>query len=139
MVLEHLLDLVKEYSGLGLSGLFGIVLLLGLSAEEDLTLWKKSTEDTSESGDTSTGPEDRTPSGLWDEIQVDEGSDEITAGITLLQDTAGKTAHLDRKILEGCGGSETPNTTHTNTKETSKGEELIESLDETGAEGEDGD
>ena len=56
-----------------------------------------------------------------------------------MQDTAGETTSFDGKILEGGGGGETPNTAHTDTEETSKGEELIESLDEAGAEGEDGD
>lgn len=70
-----------------------------------MTLWK-STGDTSESGETSTGPEEGTPGGLWGEAQVDDGRNEAAAGITLLQDTTGKTTSLDGKILEGCGGSE---------------------------------
>lgn len=139
VVLEHLLDLVKEDFGLGLSRLFDIVLPLHPGAEEDLTLWKKGTENTGKSGDTGTGPEEGAPGGLGNEIQVDDGSDKVTARVTLLQDTAGNTTSFDGEVLEGGGGGETPDTTHTDTEETSKGEELREGLDEAGAEGEDGD
>ena len=114
-------------------------MLLLLSTEEDFTLWEKSSNETGESGNTRASPEERAPSGVGDEVQVDEGGDEVADSVSLLHHTAGNTTGLDGKVLEGSGGGETPDTSHADTEETSESKELGEGLDETGAEGEDRD
>ena len=88
MLFEHLLDLVEEDAGLGLTGVFDFVLLLSLGTEEDFTLREKGSQDTGESRDTCTGPKERSPTCFWDEVQVYDCGDEVTDGITLLQDSA---------------------------------------------------
>lgn len=104
MLLEHLLDLVEEDAGLGLSGLLGVVLPRFLSAEEEFAFGEKSTQKAGESGDTGTGPEEGAPGGVGDEVQVHDGGDEVADGVTLLQDAAGETTGLDGQVLEGGGG-----------------------------------
>ena len=85
MVLEHLLDLVEEDACLGLGGLLDLLSLpLPLSAEEDFALGEDSSQATSESGDTGTGPEEGTPRGFWNEVQVDDCGDEVTCSVPLL-------------------------------------------------------
>jgi hypothetical protein len=139
MVLEHLFDFVEEDAGLGLSGLDGVVPLLLPGTKEDLAFWKKSAQDGGESGDTGCSPEECTPSGVGNEVEVDYGGDEVTDSVSLLHEAAGKTTSLDGEVLEGGGGSQTPDTSHADTEETSDGEELLEGLNEARAEGEDSD
>ena len=62
-----------------------------------------------------------------------------TDGISLLEDAAGKTTSLYREVFEGGCGGQTPDASHADTEETPDGEELLERMDETGAEGEDSD
>lgn len=114
-------------------------MLLLLGTEEDFALGQKSTNETGEGGNTCASPEERAPGGLGDEVQVDESGDEVTDGVSLLHYTAGETTSLDRKVLEGSGGGETPDTPHADAEETTESKELGECLDETGTEGEDGD
>ena len=139
MVLEHLFDLVEEDAGLGLGGLDGVLPLLLASTEEDVAFGKKGAQDGSKSRDTGSSPEECAPRGFGNEVEVYDGGDEVTDGVTLLHDAAGKTTSLDREVLEGGCGSETPDTAHTDTEETSDGEELLVGLNETRAEREDGD
>ena len=138
MVLEHLLDFVEEDARLGLSGLFGVFHPLLSSAEEDFALGKKGSQQAGEGGDAGAGPEQCAPGGVGNEVQVDHGGDEIADSISLLHDTAGKTTSLDREVLEGGGGGQAPDASHTDTEETSDSEELMEGLNVTGTEGEDG-
>ena len=79
--------------------------------------------ETGEGGNTCASPEERAPGGLGDEVQVDESGDEVTDGVSLLHYTAGETMSLDRKVLEGSGGGETPDTPHANAEETTDGDE----------------
>ena len=104
VLLEHLFDLVQEDLGLGPGGLFGIVPPFFSSADEDLAFGEKSAQDGAEGGDASSGPEESTPGGFGNEIEVDDGGDEVADGVTLLEDTASKPTSLDWKVLEGGGG-----------------------------------
>ena len=139
MMLEHLFDFVEEDAGLGLGGIDGVSPLLLSSTDEDLAFWKESAQEGGKSGDTGSSPEESAPSGVGNEVEVDDCGDEVADSVSLLHDTAGKTTSLDGEVLEGGGGSETPDASHADTEETSDGEELLEGLNETRAEGEDGD
>ena len=74
---------------------------------------------------------------MRDEIEVDDGSDDVSNCIPLLQNTASETTSFYRNIFEGRRGGQTPDTPHTDTEKASDGEELVKGLDEAGAEGED--
>ena len=104
MLLEHLLDLVQEDSGFGTGGLSGVVPPFFSSTDEDLAFGEKSAQDGAEGGDAGGGPEESTPGGVGNEVEVDDGGNEVTDGVTLLEDTAGKTTSLDGKVLKGGGG-----------------------------------
>ena len=139
VVLEHLLDFVEEDAGLGLGGLDGVIAALLFSTEEDLAFGKKSTQEGGKGRDTGGSPEECAPRGFGNEVEVYDGGDEVADSVTLLHDAAGKTTSLDREVLEGGGGSHTPDTAHADTEETPDGEELLEGLNETRTEGKDGD
>ena len=139
MVLEHLPDLAEEDTCLRLAiGLLGLVLPLLSSAEEDLTLGKGETQQSGEARDAGASPKLFTPAGFRDKVQVDDSGDEVSAGVSLLHDSAGKTTSLDREVFKGRGRGQSPDTSHTDTEKTSNGEELMEGLDEAAAEGERG-
>lgn len=104
MLLEHLLDLVQEDFGFGTGRVSGVVPSLFSSTDEDLTFGEKSAQDCAKGGDAGSGPEETTPCGLGNEVEVDDGGDEVTDGIALLEDTTGKTTGLDGEVLKGGGG-----------------------------------
>jgi hypothetical protein len=122
-----------------LGRLIELNLLLSSSAEEDFALGKKSSRHGGKGRDTGSSPEQCAPGGVWDKVQVDDSGNEVSDSVSLLEDTASKTTSLDRDVFEGGGGGQTPDTSHADTEETSYGEELLERLNEAGAEGEDGD
>ena len=76
---------------------------------------------------------------MWDKVQVDDSGNEGSSGISLLDDTTTNTTGFNGDAFEGGGSSQTPDTPHADTEETSRGEKLWEGLNETRAEGEDGD
>ena len=139
VVLEHLFDFMEEDASLGPGGVDGVVPLLLSSTDEDVAFGKKSAQESGKGRDAGSSPEESTPSGFGNEVEVDDGGDEVTYGVTLLHDAAGKATSLYGEVLEGGCGSEAPDTSHADAEETSDGEELLEGLDEAGAEGEDGD
>ena len=106
MVLEHLTDLVEEDAGLGLCALIILRFCLPLpsSAEEDLTLGKKRSQRGSEGRDTGRGPEQRAPGRVREEVQVDNGGDEVSDGVSLLDNAASDTTDLDGDVLKSSGG-----------------------------------
>ena len=108
-------------------------------ADEDFALGKENSQDGGKGRNTRTGPEQRTPTGVRNEVQVDDGGDEVSDSVSLLHNTAGETTSLDREILEGGRRGQTPDPSHADTEKTSDGEELMECLNEAGAEGEDRD
>jgi len=99
MVLEHLLDFVEEDAGLGLGRLDGVIPLLFSSTKEDITFGKKGAQDGSKGRDTGSGPEECTPCGVGNEVEVDDGGDEVADSVPLLEDAASKTTSLDGEIL----------------------------------------
>jgi len=68
MLLKHLPDFMEEDACLGLGGLLGIDLPLFSSTEEDLALGEKSPQHGGKSGNSSSSPKQRTPSGMWNEV-----------------------------------------------------------------------
>jgi len=103
MVLEHLADFVEEDAGLGLGGLLGGILPLLVSTEKDFALGKKGAQHASKCRDAGPSKKERTPRCVGNEVEVNDSGDEVTNSISLLHDTAGETASLDRKVLE-CSG-----------------------------------
>ena len=104
VLLEHLLDLVQEDFCLGSGGLVGVVPPFFSSADKDLAFGEKSAQDGGKGRDAGSGPEESTPGGVGNEVEVDDGGDEVADGITLLEDAASKPTSLDGKVLEGGGG-----------------------------------
>lgn len=88
------------------------------------------------SRDAGTSPELVTPGGFWDEVEVDDSGDEVSAGVSLLHNPASKTAGLDRKVFEGGSGGQTPDTSHANTEKSSDCEELVIGFNEAATQGE---
>ena len=109
------------------------------SADEDFALGKENSQDGGKGRNTRTGPEQRTPTGVRNEVQVDDGGDEVSDSVSLLHNTAGETTSLDREVLKGSRGGQPPYTSHADTEKTSDGEELMEGLNKTRAKGENGD
>ena len=105
MALEHLPNLAEEDLCLRLDGSLEFNFFLSSSAEEDFALWKRSSKGGSESRETEGDPEQRTPGCARDEVQVDYSGNDVPDGISLLENTAGKTTSLYREVLEGSGGS----------------------------------
>lgn len=137
MVLEHLPDLVEEDACLRLAiGSLGLILPLLSSAEEDLTLRKGEAQQSGEARNSGASPELFTPAGPRDEVQINDSGDEVSTGVSLLHNSAGKATSLDREVLKGRGRGQSPDTSHTDTEKTSDGEELVEGLDEAAAKGE---
>ena len=101
-----------------------------------MTLGKGESEYGSKARDTGAGPELIAPGGLRDEVQVDDSSNEISAGISLLHDPATKTTSLYGEVLKRRSGGQTPNTSHTDTEKTTDGEKLVEGLNEAATKGE---
>lgn len=104
MVLEHLLNLVEEDARPCLTWPIGFSLLLSSSTEEDFALGKKSSKHGGKSRDTGSGPEQCTPGCVWNEVEVDDGGNEVSNGVSLLNDATSDTTSLDGDILEGGGG-----------------------------------
>jgi len=105
MVLEHLPDLMEEDACLGLGGLLGIVLPLFSSTDEDTALGKESPQHGGKSGDSSSSPEQRTPGGMRNKVQVYDSGDEVSDSVSLLHNSASETASLDGEVFEsGCRG-----------------------------------
>ena len=109
------------------------------SADEDFALGKENSQHGGKGRNTRPGPEQRTPAGVRNEVQVDDGGDEVSDSVSLLHNTASETTSLDREVLKGGRGGQTPDPSHADTEKTSDGEELMESLDEARAKGENGD
>ena len=134
MLLKHLTGLVQEDLGLVRGG---VAAGEGLSSStnEELTLWEEGADDSREGRDTSGAPEERAPANrdLWDEVEVDDGGDEVANGITLLENTGRETARLYRQVFKRGRGGQTPDTAHSDTEERTNGKELLEGLDETRA------
>ena len=101
MVLEHPPDLVEEDARLRLGGFLSLRLLLLSSAEEDLAFGKGEPQYGSKTRDAGAGPELHAPTGFWDEIQVDDSGDEVSARVSLLHNSASKTPSLDGEVFEG--------------------------------------
>ena len=90
----------------------------------------------SKARDAGTSPELRAPTGFGNEVEVNDSGDEVSTGVSLLHNSASKTASLDRKVFKGRGRSQTPDTSHTNAEKSSNGEELVKGLNEATAQGE---
>ena len=106
MILEHLADLMKEDAGLRWGALIILHFRFPLpsSPEENLTLGKERPQHGSETRDPGGRPEQRAPGRVRDQVQVDNGRDEISNTVSLLDNAAGDPTNLYRDVLEGSGG-----------------------------------
>ena len=104
-----------------------------------MALGKGDSQQGSEAGDPGTCPELFTPTGVRDEVQIDNGGDEVSSSVSLLEDSTSKTTSFDGKVFESSSGSQPPDTSHADTEKTSDGKEFVEGLSEAASEGERGD
>lgn len=73
-----------------------------LCLKELLRLRKQDTDETNSDRESSTNPEDRLPGvGSSTNTQVGTGSENVTEGVTLLQDTAHKTTSVGSRFVSG--------------------------------------
>lgn len=139
LTLEHVLE--RFTKGLGLGGtvrtLFGF---LSLVSKEEFRFGQDGSEAGSKEGKTSTEVEEDSPvvGSNHPRAQVDRSGQEVAKGVTLLEDTRVETSRSGRHVLQGSGSTHTPDTTHTDTKETSNSQEARVVGDETSSEGQDG-
>ena len=107
-----------------------------LGTDEDFALRQQDADERGESGHARCGPKEGPPTGrdFWDEEQVDDGGNEVSNGVALLQYAARETTRLNRKVLKTGRRGQAPDAAHGDTEERAQGEEFAEGLYEAGAE-----
>ena len=110
-----------------------------LSSTESLRLTQEQAEDDNKNRGTSRKPIKRTPSvrGRINERASKSRGEQVSKGITLLQQTGDNTTRLGGTVLESGGSCITIQTSHGNTEEGATGQELFVGLAEAGAQLED--
>src|SRR6267154_4036132 len=101
VLLEHRTGLLHEQTGL-CSSRGALLTLQSFSANEDFTLWHKGPNEGGKRGYTRRGPKESAPrgGGVGNEAKVYYGCNEVSEGVSLLEDTRSKTTRFDREIFE---------------------------------------
>jgi len=103
MILEHLADLVEEDLCSRLGRFIGLGELLSSSTEKDFAFGEESSHHGGKSRDAGSSPEQGTPGGVRDKVEINNSGDEIADSVTLLDNATGKTTSLGRDVFEGGG------------------------------------
>lgn len=103
VLLEHRTSLLDEPTGL-FSSRSAVLTLQSFSANEDFTLWHKGPNEGGKGGYARRGPKESAPrgGGVGNEAKVYYRCNEISEGVSLLEDTRCKTTRFDGEVFECC-------------------------------------
>jgi hypothetical protein len=103
VLLEHHTSLLDEQTGL-FSSRGSLLTLKSFSANEDLTLWHEGPNEGGKGGYARRSPKESAPrgGGVGNEAKVYYRCNEVSEGVSLLEDTRRKTTRFDREVFECC-------------------------------------
>jgi hypothetical protein len=103
VLLEHRTSLLDETTGL-FSSRSAVLTLQCFSANEDFALWHKGPNEGGKNGYARRGPKESAPrgGGVGNEAKVYYRCNEVSEGVSLLEDTRRKTTGFDGEVFECC-------------------------------------